>query len=63
MAGKLYKFMTPLGILAVAFGFWLWFGYGFSGGWLHGCHAATPVQRLHRLTASTAFTPKASAPV
>ena len=35
MAGKLYRFMTPLGILAVGLGFWLWFGYGFSGGWLH----------------------------
>lgn len=35
MAGKLYRFMTPLGILAVALGLWLWFGYGFSGGWLH----------------------------
>ena len=35
MAGKLYKFMTPLGVLAIAFGLWLWFGYGFGGGWLH----------------------------
>lgn len=35
MAGKLYKFMTPLGILAVALGLWLWFGFGFAGGWLH----------------------------
>lgn len=35
MEHKLYRFMTPLGILAVVFGFWLWFGYGFSGGWLH----------------------------
>jgi putative membrane protein len=35
MAGKLYKFMTPLGILAVITGLWLWFGYGFQGGWLH----------------------------
>ncbi|KAB2923973.1 MAG: CopD family protein [Dechloromonas sp.] len=35
MAGKLYKFMTPLGILAVITGLWLWFGYGFHGGWLH----------------------------
>ena len=35
MAGKLYRFMTPLGILAVALGRWLWFGYGFAGGWLH----------------------------
>jgi putative membrane protein len=35
MEGKLYRFVTPIGILAIAFGFWLWFGYGFSGGWLH----------------------------
>ena len=35
MADKLYKFMTPLGILAIALGLWLWIGYPFSGGWLH----------------------------
>ncbi len=35
MAGKLFKFMTPLGILAVATGLWLWLAYGFQGGWLH----------------------------
>ena len=35
MERKLYRFMTPLGILALVFGFWLWFCYGFSGGWLH----------------------------
>ncbi len=35
MAGKLYRFMTPLAVLALAFGTWLWLGYGFGGGWLH----------------------------
>ncbi|NNM82412.1 MAG: CopD family protein [Burkholderiales bacterium] len=35
MAGKLYRFMTPLGVLALLFGLWLWLGYGFSGIWLH----------------------------
>ena len=35
MAGKLYRFMTPLGVLAVALGLWLWLGFGFTGGWLH----------------------------
>ncbi len=35
MAGKLYRFMTPLAVLALAFGTWLWLGFGFSGGWLH----------------------------
>lgn len=35
MEGKLYRFVTPIGALAIIFGFWLWFGYGFGGGWLH----------------------------
>ena len=35
MARKLYRFVTPIGVLAVGFGLWLWFGFGFSGGWLH----------------------------
>ncbi|MFO1320657.1 MAG: CopD family protein [Burkholderiales bacterium] len=35
MAGKLYRFMTILAVPALAFGLWLWLGYGISGGWLH----------------------------
>ena len=35
MARKLYRFMTLLAMPALAFGFWLWLGYGVSGGWLH----------------------------
>ena len=35
MAGKLYRFITPLGVLAIGLGLWLWFGYGFTGGWAH----------------------------
>lgn len=35
MARKLYRFMLPLSGLALLFGFWLWLGYGISGGWLH----------------------------
>ena len=35
MGRKLYRFMLPLSVLAVAFGLWLWLGYGISGGWLH----------------------------
>lgn len=35
MARKLYKFVTPIGALAVITGLWLWFGFGFAGGWLH----------------------------
>ena len=35
MEQKLYRFMTPLAILALIFGLWLWLGYGISGAWLH----------------------------
>jgi protoporphyrinogen IX oxidase len=35
MEQKLYRFMTPLAVLALGFGLWLWLGYGISGGWLH----------------------------
>lgn len=30
-----YGIMTPGAIITVALGLWLWFGYDFSGGWLH----------------------------
>lgn len=35
MERKLFRFMTPLGVLALIFGIWLWLGYEYSGGWLH----------------------------
>ena len=36
MERKLYRgIMTPSMIASLVFGFWLWLGYGFSGGWLH----------------------------
>ena len=35
MAGKLYRFMTPIGYLALLTGLWLWLGVGISGPWLH----------------------------
>jgi putative membrane protein len=35
MERKLYRFMTPLAVLALGFGLWLWLGYGITGGWLH----------------------------
>lgn len=38
MEHKLYRFMFPLAVLAIALGFWLMFGYGYlqaGGGWLH----------------------------
>jgi putative membrane protein len=35
MARKLYRFMTPLGILALGFGMWLWMGFDIAmRGWL-----------------------------
>ena len=35
MARKLYRFMTPLGILALGFGMWLWMGLDLAmRGWL-----------------------------
>jgi putative membrane protein len=36
MARKLYRFTNLLSFPAVLLGMWLWLGYGFSGGWLHG---------------------------
>ena len=30
-----YGIMTPGAALTIAFGLWLWLGYGFHGGWLH----------------------------
>ncbi len=36
MESKLYYgIMTPGGILTIAFGLWLWLGYGISGQWLY----------------------------
>jgi len=35
MAEKLFRFMTPLGVLAIVFGLWMWFGFGLGGVWLH----------------------------
>jgi putative membrane protein len=35
MERKLYRgIMTPCMVLALAFGAWLWLGFGFHGGWL-----------------------------
>ena len=35
MARKLYRFMTLLAVPALAYGLWLWLGYGITGSWLH----------------------------
>jgi putative membrane protein len=36
MAGKLYRFMLPLALLALASGLWMWLGYGVGrgSGWM-----------------------------
>jgi putative membrane protein len=34
MERKLFFFITPWAVLTIIFGFWLWFGYGFTGTWL-----------------------------
>jgi len=34
MARKLFVFMTIMAALAIAFGLWLWLGFGDDGGWL-----------------------------
>ncbi|NYT78187.1 CopD family protein [Alcaligenaceae bacterium] len=37
MAQRLYRFMTPLALLALVFGLWLFLGYGLGSGqgWMH----------------------------
>src|SRR6202008_4000363 len=30
-----YGIMTPGALLTIAFGMWLWLGYGYSGNWLY----------------------------
>jgi len=36
MERKLYRgIMTPAAVLTIAFGMWLWLGYGITGAWLH----------------------------
>jgi len=36
MERKLYfGIMTPSAVLTIAFGLWLWLGFGIAGGWLH----------------------------
>lgn len=49
MERKLYRFMTPLGVLALAFGTWLWLGYGFHGGWLDAKLALVAILVIYHL--------------
>lgn len=49
MAHKLYRFMTPLAVLALLFGLVLWLAYGFGGGWLHAKLALTVLLVVYHL--------------
>ncbi len=35
MGRKLYRFTMWISVIAIAFGVWLWLGYGISGRWMH----------------------------
>lgn len=49
MEHKLYRFMTPLSVLALGFGFWLWLGFGISGGWLYAKLALVTILAVYHL--------------
>lgn len=51
MAGRLYRFMTPLAVLALALGLWLFLGYGLGSGqaWMHAKLTAVVVLVLYHL--------------
>ena len=44
-----FGIMTPGVVLTIAFGLWLWRGYGFSGGWLHAKLTLVAVLVLYHL--------------
>jgi len=62
MERKLYwGIMTPGGVLTILFGLWLWFAWGFTGGWLHAKVALTALlvviySWVYRSTALTHWT-------
>ncbi|HTL24973.1 MAG TPA: CopD family protein [Burkholderiales bacterium] len=50
MERKLYwGIMTPGGVLTIVFGLWLWFAWGFSGGWLHAKVALTALLVVYHI--------------
>ncbi len=51
MAGRLYRFMTPLAVLALALGLWLLLGYGLGSGqaWMHAKLTAVVILILYHL--------------
>lgn len=44
-----FGIMTPGAVLTIAFGLWLWRGYGFGGGWLHAKLTLVAVLVLYHL--------------
>ncbi len=44
-----YGIMAPGAVLTIAFGLWLWLGFGFSGGWLHAKLALVAVLVIYHL--------------
>ncbi len=52
MAHRLYRFMTPIAVLAIAFGLWLYLGYGLGQGqaWMHAKLAAVALLVIYHLT-------------
>lgn len=51
MARRLYRFMTPLAVLALAFGLWLFLGYGLGAGqgWMHAKLAVVALLVIYHL--------------
>jgi len=50
MERRLYRgIMTPSAILTVAFGMWLWLGYGITGHWLHAKVALVAILVVHHV--------------
>ncbi|MBB5213579.1 CopD family protein [Parapusillimonas granuli] len=51
MARRLYRFMTPIGVLALVFGLWLYLGYGLGmgQGWMHAKLAAVVLLAVYHL--------------
>ncbi len=50
MERRLYRgIMTPAAVLTIAFGLWLWLGYGITGQWLYAKVALVVVLVAHHL--------------
>ena len=44
-----YGIMAPGAVFTIAFGLWLWLGYGIAGGWLHAKLAVVAATVLYHL--------------